>query len=97
MNATEEIKVLQAQINERLKEILNCNHNFGKPFYNPDTIQVPYGIHLRGVGSDVWGEPDGYKNESIPRWTRVCSICGKEEHTNKQRDIVIGQEPDFKF
>jgi hypothetical protein len=96
MNATEEIKLLQEQIDQRKKEIANCKHIFGKPVYNPEIIKVPYGIHMQGHGSDVWGEPDGYRDESYSRWTRTCSICGKEEHTNKQKDIVVGREPDFK-
>ena len=96
MNPTEEIKLLQSQIEQRQKEIANCKHSFGKHFYNPETIKVPYGINLHGHGSDVWGEPDGYRDESCPRWTRVCSICGKEEHTNKQKEIIVGYEPDFK-
>jgi len=38
---------------------------------------------------------NGYRDVTVPRWTRVCALCGKEEHTYKQKPIVKGYEADF--
>lgn len=28
-------------------------------------------------------------------WIRTCSKCGKEERTEKTKDVVVAKEPDF--
>ena len=89
------IRKLQDQIRAEENKIRNCKHIFGKPFSNPEIIREPYGFTTVGRGSDVWTEPEGYRDVSRPRWTRVCTECGTEEHTYNQKPITIGSEPDF--
>ena len=89
---------------ERLKEELrieeqkmrNCKHVFGKHFFNPKNVREAYGFKMIGHGSDVWTEPEGYHDVQKPQWTRKCTLCGYEEHTDKEKPIIVGNEPDFK-
>lgn len=75
--------------------MLNCQHVFDKSFYNPFTTKEPYGYRTVGMGSDVWTEPEGYRDVEKPRWTRTCKKCGFEQHTDKKKSIIIKEEPDF--
>ena len=95
MNPSEKIKQLQSEIESEKRKILNCKHSFGKPFYNPSKETVGYGSKTVAYGSDVYQDYEGYHEVDVPRWTKRCTICGHEEHTTKQKDIVIGKEPDF--
>jgi len=96
MNSTDKIRDLQKQIDAEKDKICNCKHNFCKPFYNPETVREGYGLHYVGCGSDPYLEYTGYHDVKKDRWTRKCSICGVEEHTDKMKPIVVGNEPDFK-
>jgi hypothetical protein len=95
MKSTDKIRDLQRQIEEEQRKIANCKHIWGKTFYNPETVREGYGLHYVGCGSDPYMEYTGYHDVEKPRWTRKCSECGEEEHTNKQKPIVVGNEPDF--
>jgi hypothetical protein len=95
MKQTDKIKELQEQIRSEERKIANCKHTFGKAFYNPETVSEGYGYRQVAHGSDVWGEFQGYHDVEKPRWTRKCTECGYEEHTKKQKAIIVGQEPDF--
>lgn len=92
----EKIKELQSQIERERQKVKDCNHEYGKPYFNPEKTREPYGYKLVGKGSDVWGEPEGYRDVEKPRWTRKCSKCGHEQHTYNEKPIVSGHEPDFK-
>ena len=89
------IRKLQDQIDAEKRKISNCKHDFDKPFFNPETVNEPYGHRMVTHGSDVWFEAEGYREVKRDRWTRVCKICGCEQHTNKQKPIVSGHEPSF--
>ena len=89
------IKELQAEIERERRKIASCKHEYGKPFYNPEKVKEAYGYKPVAHGSDVWGEPEGYRDVDKPRWTRVCIHCGNEDHTDKQKAVVVGHEPDF--
>lgn len=91
----DKIKMLQEQIEAEKRKIANCKHVFDKPFYNAETIKEPYGHKMVAQGSDVWYEPQGYHDVKKDRWTRKCTICGCEQHTDKLKPIVSGHEPLF--
>lgn len=91
----DKIKDLQRQIEDEKRKISKCKHIFGTPFSNPDKKMEAYGYKMVAQGSDVWHEPQGYKEVSVPRWTRICSECGYEEHTNKTEPIITGNKPKF--
>lgn len=91
----ENIRRLNADIQKEEQTIRDCDHRFLKPFSNPETTREPYGYKLVPQGSDAWGEPEGYRNVIKPRWTRICKLCGHEQHTYTQKPIVSGREPDF--
>lgn len=79
------------------KEKMNlCKHSFGPAFYTPYTEKEPYGFKTVGKGSDVWTEPEGYRDVTKERWTRACTICGFEQHTTEQEPIITGHKPKFK-
>lgn len=92
------IKELEAEIRLEQIKMNNCVHTFQKAFYNPETVKEGYGSVQDGAGSDPHWSFAGYIDKQVPRWTRVCSKCGKEEHTNKQRPVTsrVDYEPDFK-
>lgn len=89
------IRDLQREIERERTTMAGCNHTFGKTNYNPYTVQEPYGSRGVGQGSHFWTEPEGYRYITKDRWTRICEKCGYENHTMKQKDVVLKQEPDF--
>lgn len=89
------IRELQEQIAREKDMITNCSHDYGEPFSNPEKVREPYGIKTVGRGSDIWSEPEGYRDVEKPRWTRICRKCGNEQHTTKQKPIVSDYKPDF--
>jgi len=91
----DKVRQLQKEIEVEKRRIANCKHNFCKAYYNPDTKMEPYGFKQVAHGSDVWTEAEGYREVTVDRWTRKCEKCGFEEHTNKQKPIIKGYEPDF--
>jgi len=95
MNNTDKIRELQKQIEEERKRISKCKHTYGKTFYNPETVLEGYGSKMVGQGSDIWFDYEGYHDVKKDRWIRKCTLCGCEEHTYKQKNIIVGQEPDF--
>lgn len=44
-------------------------------------------------GSDVWGEPEGYRDVEHKRWSRTCRKCGKVEYTTHR--VSVKYEPVF--
>lgn len=89
------IKKLQEQIEIEKRKISNCNHDFGKPYYNAEIVREPYGHKMVTQGSDIWYESEGYHDVSKDRWTRKCKFCGFEQHTHSQKPIISGYEPSF--
>lgn len=89
------IRQLQEEIKKEQNRMAKCYHNFGEPFYNPEIVKEPYGCKITHQGSDMWCDPEGYRDVQKKRWTRVCSYCGKEEHTNKQKPVITNYTPDF--
>jgi len=75
------IEQLQQQIAAEQKKMQQCAHKFGEPFSDPETTKEPYGFKQVGHGSDVYTEAEGWKDVLVPRWTRICTICGAKEHT----------------
>lgn len=91
----EKIKRLKEEIEAEQQKILNCKHEFSAAFYNPETVKEGYGLVQDGAGSDPHWSYAGYRNVQKDRWTRECIFCGFEEHTNKQKPIISGYEPEF--
>jgi hypothetical protein len=95
MLMNDKIRQLQKEIELEKYKISNCNHTFGKPYYNPDSEMVGYGSVQDGRGSDPHWSYAGYHEVEKPRWSRKCTSCGFEEHTFKQKPIITGTEPAF--
>lgn len=89
------IRRLQEQIEAEKQKISNCNHDFDKPYYNAEINKEAYGYKMIAHGSDVWYEPEGYRDVKKDRWTRKCKICEVEQHTYTLKPIITGQEPSF--
>lgn len=85
----------EAKLAEIEREQRYCHHEWEEPVYNPEIKKVPYGIRITGHAGNMWSEPEGYLDESVPRWTRRCKKCGKLEHTYKQKTVVTMCGPDF--
>ena len=94
---SEKIRKLQKEIEAEKVKMSRCCHNFGKVFYNPEIVKEGYGVKQDGAGSDPHWTYEGYRDVEKPRWTRVCGLCGYEQHTYKQKNVVIEEkkEPDF--
>ena len=95
-NPTERIKQLQHEIESEKRKIYNCEHIFGKPYYNPEKVMEGYGSVQDGAGSDPHWSYAGYREVEVSRWSKKCSKCGFEKHTFSKKPIIIGEEPDFK-
>ncbi len=91
----DKIKSLQQQIEAEQRKIDNCKHNFGEAFYDAETVLEPYGYKMVGQGSDVWHEPQGYREVKKDRWTRKCKTCGFEQHTYTKKPVITDYKPDF--
>ena len=91
----DKIKNLQEQIEVEKQKIDNCDHKFGEPFSNPEIKKEEYltgeyenhGVHHHPITA--------FRDKTVSRWTKVCELCGREEHTNKQKPVIKGYEPDF--
>lgn len=77
------------------REQSQCSHIWEPTIYNPGKKMVPYGCRILRQGVDFWSEPEGYREESVPRWSRRCRKCGKVEYTYKQKPIISDYEADF--
>jgi len=91
----DKIRNLEREIELEKEKMNHCDHVWNKPYSNPETIQEEYftgnyenhGVHHWPITS--------YRDKVIPRWTRVCEKCGKEEHTYNEKPIIKGYEPEF--
>lgn len=70
-----------------------CFHELGEVKYEPEIKKEPYGYRMVTQGSDVWGEPEGYRDVEYKRWSRTCKKCGKVEYTTHQ--VPVKYEPVF--
>jgi len=90
------IKQLQQEIESEKAKIRNCNHIFGKSYYDAETVKEGYGSVQDGAGSDPHWSYAGYRDVEKARWSRKCKTCGLVEHTYEQAPIIKGYEPSFK-
>jgi hypothetical protein len=94
MNPTKKIKALQFEIGILQKEIRNCNHDWDKTKYDPETVKERVFVRYEGHGSDP--EPIyNWNDKTVPRWSRTCKVCGRTEHTNKTGPVKSETEPKF--
>lgn len=73
----------------------SCQHLWSNPIRDDRIEKVGYGLHVKGQGSDCWSEYEGYTNKQIPRWKRICKLCGKIEYTEKQGPVISSYKPSF--
>jgi hypothetical protein len=91
----EKIKELYDQIKTEENKIRSCKHDFTEAKYDPETVNEPYGMKTVGRGSDVWYEPEGYRQVQKPRWSRKCKTCGFIQFTYEQETVVVKTQPKF--
>ena len=96
MNSSQKIRELERALSEEKDKISKCSHEWSEPFYNPETVSESYGYKMVKMGSDVWGEPEGYHDVIKQRWTRECKKCGFQQHTHEQKAIIEKYVPNFK-
>lgn len=65
------------------RQMQACNHEYGETQYDPETVSVPYGYKMIKQGSDIWGKPEGYREEKRDRWSQTCKKCGHKRYTTK--------------
>lgn len=83
----------ESKLSALRREQSNCNHEWGEVKYDPEIKREPYGYRIVTQGSDVWGEPKGYRDVEHKRWSRTCKKCGKVEYTKEQ--VATKYEPKF--
>ncbi len=59
------------------REQSQCSHIWEPTIYNPEKKMVPYGCRVLRQGVDFWSEPEGYREENVPRWSRRCRKCAR--------------------
>ena len=89
------IEELSRQIESEKAKIRSCNHDFSEPKYDPETVTEEYGYRMVAMGSDVWHEPEGYRQVQKPRWSRECKNCGFVQFTYQQESVVVKTQPKF--
>ena len=95
MNKREEIENLQTRIRQLQAEISNCKHDWGVTKEDPEFNKEPCDYKLVGHGSDIWHEPQSYRDVRKDRWSRECKVCGKKEYTYSQEVIEVVKQPKF--
>ena len=95
MNKREELEGLQDKINQLKKQMLSCKHDWKEAKYDPETYREAYGYKMVAQGSDVWGEPEGYRDAKRDRWSRECKECGYKEYTYTQEAVRTEYKPKF--
>ena len=55
------------------KDISKCNHEYGKPIYAPEKLQIPSG-YCRGCIGNGFGLEKLEKGNYVdkPRWKKIC-------------------------
>ncbi len=93
MNLAEKKVQLEKELASIDRQIQACNHEYGETLYDPETVKVPYGYNMIKQGSDIWEEPEGYREEKRDRWSQTCKKCGHKRYTTKT--IPMGYKPVF--
>ncbi len=57
-----------------------CNHVWGPIFWGTKTEYIPYGYRQVKQGSDIWGEPEGYREEEKSCQMTICTKCGAKKY-----------------
>lgn len=83
----------EIKLSELRAEQDNCTHNWGEVKYDPEIKSEAYGCKVVGKGSDIWCEPEGYRDVEHSRWSRTCTKCGKVQYTKEQ--VAVKFEPKF--
>lgn len=86
-------KEYESKLSALRREQNSCNHEWGEVKYDPEIKREPYGYRMVKQGSDIWGEPEGYRDVEHKRWSRTCKKCGKVEYTKEQ--VATKYEPKF--
>lgn len=90
-----EIKILKGSVARLKREQDMCSHQFDEPFYDPYEATEMYdtgNYERQGIHSWPITSP---RKVTKKRWTRVCSKCGKREHTEKEGATVVKHGPVF--
>lgn len=95
MNHRRRMERLLEEVRQEQQAMENCGHEWGEVKYDPEEVRVPYGYKTVGHGSDVWTEPEGYRDDIKQRWSRECNKCGKIQYTYHQEPIISEYKPKF--
>lgn len=93
----DEIKELERKLMELKRQMQLCNHRFDMPRQNTYISKEEYhtGRYEQNVGIHMWPIM-AYRDVTKVRWTRKCTLCGLEQHTEKQKAVSPPQlAPDF--
>lgn len=66
-----------------------CCHEWGEVKYDPEIKKDPYGYRMVTQGSDVWGEPEGYRDVEHKRWSRTCKKVWESRIRNASSTFQI--------
>lgn len=94
-NKQEKIESLQKRINQLKENIASCKHIWSDGVYDAETYREAYGYKMVAQGSDIWGEPEGYRDAKKDRWSRTCKTCGHKEYTHVQEVVNVEKKPKF--
>lgn len=94
---SEEIEQLKERLEYLQKLQDNCDHQWGKTVYDPETKEImkwveDYYVHMECFYKQV---PTG-KYETIDRWSRTCKKCGLKQYTYESEVVKVKKNPIFK-
>ncbi len=84
-----EIELLEERIRQIKEAQSHCDHAWGEVQYEPETHKVMR-EETKRIGVDYCIErywTGSY--ETVPRWSRTCTKCGKREYTYTQEEVII--------
>ena len=91
-----QIEADAATLREKVQtEQARCSHEWTQPIADPYEATEGYGCRLVGLGSDPYTAPAGYAKVTKMRWKRECKKCGKVQHSDKRKQKVVDDGPDF--
>lgn len=87
MTREEQLKIeYERKLSDLRAEQNRCCHEWGDVKYDPEIKKEPYGYRMVAQGSDVWGEPEGYRDVEHKRWSRTCKNSVAETHQTAYGD-----------
>lgn len=98
-NVIDQRRMYENAVRELEDAEISCQHQWGEPAWCGQHVESKYipGDKEMGREMGVDSRPGFHTNAyTIDKWKRVCSICGKEQETNRTESVTtVIKKPKF--